>query len=170
MLTRVSMVDRFFYVSLDRAASDAACAAGYPVVHVPALGNGTKSRVYQAKYGVAVSLIKQGAAFVFLEMDVWLKTNLLPVLVSDHDLVIGFHQDNPFMMNIGLYYIAANERTEALFKTMLSYLVRNPGSFDQVGRGGRELCAAAGRLQTPATFASTHSGTPDAHSPRLHRL
>lgn len=145
MLTRVSMVDRFFYVSLDSAASAAACAAGYPVVHVPSLSNGTKSRVYQAKYGVAVSLIKQGASFVFLEMDVWLKTNLLPVLVSDHDLVIGFHQDNPFMMNIGLYYIAANERTEALFSTMMSYLVRHPGSFDQVG-GSREHCAAARRL------------------------
>ena len=135
MLTRVSMVDRFFYVSLDSAASDAACTAGYPVVHVPRHGNGTKSRVYQAKYGVAVSLIEQGASFVFLEMDVWLSTNLLPILVSDHDLVIGFHQDNPFMMNIGLYYITANKRTKALFAAMHSYLLRHTSAFDQVHDG-----------------------------------
>lgn len=133
MLSRHGMTKRFFYVSLDETTTRAACAAGYPVLYLaPSPGQSTRARVYSAKYGVAISLIEANIDFLFLEMDVWILRNLLDLYAEgDEHLVMALHQDNPFTINIGVYFARACVETKLVFSTLLSYLSRYPETFDQ---------------------------------------
>lgn len=133
MLTRVNMVERFFYVSLDEDSSEAACAAGYRVVYLaPDEGRDKRAMVYKAKYHLAVQLIVNKIDFLFIEMDVWIMRDLVPIFVQkDTDLVVSLHQNRPWGINIGIYYVRACETMRLLFETLSHYLETYTAAFDQ---------------------------------------
>ena len=135
------MGKRFIYVSLDDSTTAAACVAGYPVVHFSRMSESdifreptVRERVYHAKYSFAVSLIVSREDFFFLEMDTWLREDVLRIFSPPHssaDLTLMIHQDNPFIINIGMYFVRANIRTEELFRTMEGY-VRSSKTFPDI--------------------------------------
>jgi len=123
-LKRVSGADGLFVV-LDVETGRSACALGLATVGFldPAFaGPDVKRRVYAAKYGVARDLAARGVSQLFLEMDVWLVRDVAPLVSPAHDITMSMHQDNPFEMNVGFYFMRANARTVAFMDATANYL------------------------------------------------
>ena len=148
MARKAGFSDGLFYVSLDRSTAEDAC---YQKKRVAFLAKprtaSTKDVVYLGKYYAALLLCKARIRFFFWEMDLW-----LPPRPSGPSVVDVFraaaatdtaglnpgsawalHEDNPYTINIGLYYIASDTdgRSYDLFDTLLDYLRRHPHAFDQ---------------------------------------
>ena len=123
-LKRVSGAEGLFVV-LDVETGRSACALGLATVGFldPAFaGPDVKRRVYAAKYGVARDLAARGVSQLFLEMDVWLVRDVAPLVSPAHDITMSMHQDNPFEMNVGFYFMRANARTVAFMDATANYL------------------------------------------------
>ena len=148
MARRAGFSDGLFYVSLDRSTAEDAC---YQKKRVAFLAKprtaSTKDVVYLGKYYAAMLLCKARIRFFFWEMDLWLPPRLSGPSVVDvfraaaatdtaglnPGSAWALHEDNPYTINIGLYYIAADidGRSYDLFDTLLDYLRRHPHAFDQ---------------------------------------
>lgn len=67
----------------------------------------TKDKVYEAKYGIALMLAHLEVDFVFFEMDCFILQHPMHAVrshwISDADMYISLHQDNPFEFNVGYY-------------------------------------------------------------------
>jgi len=151
-VARMRAEDRFFYVSLHRGTAVDACLAGYRVVllKVPPGAGGKaaakKDAVYLGKYYTALLLAAARVPFWFFEMDVWmLERNKAGSSILDlfrraaHETNGGvhpeaswaLHQDNPYTINVGMYYINARGNSRQLFSATLAYVRANPSAFDQ---------------------------------------
>jgi hypothetical protein len=148
MAQKAGFSDGLFYVSLDRHTAEDACSKRKRVAFLAKPPQATtKDVVYLGKYYAAMLLCKARIRFFFWEMDLW-----LPPRPSGPSVVDVFraaasaptaglrpasawalHEDNPYTINIGLYYIASDtdERSYDLFDTLLDYLRRHPHAFDQ---------------------------------------
>jgi len=148
MALRAGFGAQMFYVSLDRATAEDACLRKKLVAFLAKPpSSGTKDQVHLGKYYTALLLCRARVNFFFWEMDLWLPPrplNSLSVVdvfraaaASDNaGLHAGsawaLHEDNPYTINIGLYYISdTDERAYDLFEVVLDYLRRHPHAFDQ---------------------------------------
>jgi hypothetical protein len=96
MIHRVGFpVSDFFFVCLDQASVSAVCARGHEAIFYPSKNQ--RTRVSEAKFGVAEKLLGAGRSFLFFEMDVWFLRSPLPYFAHPSmDLFIGLHQNNAF--------------------------------------------------------------------------
>ena len=148
MARKAGFSDGLFYVSLDRSTAEDACSKRKRVAFLAKPRTATtKDVVYLGKYYAAMLLCKARIRFFFWEMDLWLPPRLSGPSVVDvfraaaatdtagpnPGSAWALHEDNPYTINIGLYYIASDTdgRSYDLFDTLLDYLRRHPHAFDQ---------------------------------------
>mmetsp|Transcript_19479 Transcript_19479/g.29289 ORF Transcript_19479/g.29289 Transcript_19479/m.29289 type:complete len:736 (+) Transcript_19479:83-2290(+) len=147
----------FFMVALDFQTVELACRYGYPVIAPPAIlqrdsnsdvskiSNSTKSpslhdRVQLTKFLVSRDLVRRRVNYLFYEMDIWwIRSSPLYYLMpkgdqtrwEKTDILVSAHQDQPYLSNIGVYLVHANNRTEEFFSLCYQLLANHPKTFDQ---------------------------------------
>ena len=147
MARKAGFSEGLFYVSLDRHYRGGRVLPKKGRVPRETTTASTKDVVYLGKYYAAMLLCKARIRFFFWEMDLWLPPRLSGPSVVDvfraaaatdtagpnPGSAWALHEDNPYTINIGLYYIAADidGRSYDLFDTLLDYLRRHPHAFDQ---------------------------------------
>ena len=148
MAQKAGFSEGLFYVSLDRHTAEDACSRHKRVAFLAKPRTATtKDVVYLGKYFAAMLLCKARIRFFFWEMDLWLPPRptgpsvvdvfraaaSAPTAGLNPASAWALHEDNPYTINIGLYYIASDTdpRSYDLFDTLLDYLRRHPHAFDQ---------------------------------------
>ena len=148
MAQKAGFSEGLFYVSLDRHTAEDACSKRKRVAFLAKPRTATtKDVVYLGKYYAAMLLCKARIRFFFWEMDLWLPPRpsgpsvvdvfraaaSAPTAGLNPASAWALHEDNPYTINIGLYYIASDTdgRSYDLFDTLLDYLRRHPHAFDQ---------------------------------------
>jgi hypothetical protein len=123
---------RLAFGCLDTVALEAVCAtdAGSQAFLFPT-GN-SLTRVADAKFGIATSLLQAGLDFLFYEMDVWFVRSPAPLFIDKHvELFVSVHQDNGYSTNIGIYFVRATNHTTNLFTALAQIKRKRPKLFDQ---------------------------------------
>ena len=66
-----------------------------------------QAQVAISKFQVAAILASLGIDYLFIELDVWLVRNPLPLFATDEraEIFIGGHFNSPGSLNIGFYYV-----------------------------------------------------------------
>ncbi|KAL7536056.1 hypothetical protein ACHAXR_006892, partial [Thalassiosira sp. AJA248-18] len=136
----VGFGNSFFMVALDKDTVEMACTYGYPVVAwFSAKPNEIiqlKRDVANTKFEVSLYLVTKGIDFFFYEMDVWFLTSPKELIASyhgedKHDLLLSSHMKDPQSINIGVFSVTANQRTQEFFEICVKMAQESPGTHDQ---------------------------------------
>ena len=58
-----------------------------------------------------------GVDFLFFEMDIWMLRSPMPLMRANAtiDFMLALHQDNPYTVNVGIYYVRGRPHNAFLF-------------------------------------------------------
>jgi len=97
-------------------------------------------RVQLTKFLVSRDLVRRRINYLFYEMDIWwIQSSPLSFLMAKGDrarwekvdIFVSAHQDRPYLSNIGVYLVFANNKTEEFFSMCYQLLAKQPKTFDQ---------------------------------------
>ena len=131
----------FFMVALDKETLEIACTFGYPVISWHARPDDSptlKQDVAFTKFKVSLYLIQNNISFFFYEMDVWFFKSPINLIAAYHnekgaknDILASSHVKDPLGVNIGVFSVTANERTEEYFELCDLMGKLSPNTHDQ---------------------------------------
>eukprot|EP00873_Tetraselmis_striata_P016620 jgi/Tetstr1/436884/TSEL_025660.t1 len=158
------------FVAMDDAGWAATCLRGRQAVRLSEAEGGVsvKARVEYAKFIGTALLLERGFHVLLFEADVWMVAPMQHLFADTAvDVFLPTHLNNPFLVNIGLWYARPERGAARLFRTSADLLKADPGLYDQdvftcLAYGQRmERAYPAHVPQTEVEFAYKNFCTPN---------
>jgi hypothetical protein len=102
----------YFLMAMDKDTAKAACGYGWERIALWSKEAESYSRVADAKFMVTAALAERGIDSTFIEMDVWMKRPIIPIMDALRrqddrklDMQLIGHTDAPTYINIGEFMV-----------------------------------------------------------------